>query len=533
LFTLCVLSRNRRDPARRHAEYAGLVLSAIVLTAGLVVVVARPVTAAQFATLHPLEGTVEVAPGGSVFEGGFDGATLRAEDVVRTGPEGIAEIEYFDGSVTRLNHNTTLTVDRVANIPDAPESKLIETTLQEGRTYHRVQEISDPDSHFEVRALGTVAAAVGTAYVVTQVPEDPLTVWVVPDDRSALGAVDVHTEEGQKLTVREGEGTTVSPTGEASPPFTLTDVHLTDEWVAYNLCQLDEADLEACLQLDEGSIPAPRPQKAPPIESKVLGETVPAPGIIDLAAVFSPAPGTFLIGGTKGQSDATRASFRFGSSDPVRSFECSLDKRSFRPCQSPKRYRGLSDGRHVFLVRAVGLEGDAGPVVRRPWRVDTLAPETVISGPSLSSDGSQALFGFTSSEPRSRFKCRLDGSPFTGCASPTSYAGLGIGTHIFEVRAVDRAGNKDLSPATYSWTVGGALGSSTLASSAAAATVTSPAAAGGSNRAGSPDRGGDAPLIDAIEKVASLAGLMEAAVGSSLTEAVGGFALSSPLEAGG
>lgn len=508
----------------------------MVLTAGLVVVIARPVTASQFATLHPLEGTVEVATGGGAFESAVDGGTLLADDVIRTGADGLAEIEYLDGSVTRLDHNTTLTIERVASIPDTPDSKLIETTLEQGRTYHRVQPISDPESHFEVRAGNTIAAADGAAYILTQAPADPVTVWVVPDDQPDAGVVQLHTEEGPSLSLREGEGATVSPTGETGSPFALTDTHLANEWVIYNVCQLDQAGVEACLELDE--TPMPAPQKAPPDEPKVLGETISAPGIVELASVFFPPPNTFLIAGTKGFSDVRRASFRFGSADPVSSFECALDKRSFRPCHSPKRYRGLSGGRHVFLVRAIGLEGDTGPVTRRPWRIDTLAPETVITGPSVAPTGSQALFSFESSEPRSRFKCRLDGAPFTRCASPVSYAGLGIGGHIFQVRAVDRAGNRDLSPATYSWIVGSLLGSSSLASSPAAATVTSPAAAGDSDRVGGSvggqDEGGDDPtLVEPVEEPVSLGGLLEAAPGSSLTEAVGGIVPSPPLEVGG
>ena len=39
------------------------------------------------------------------------------------------------------------------------------------------------------------------------------------------------------------------------------------------------------------------------------------------------------------------------------------------------------------------------------------------------------------------------------CTSPKTYTGLGIGSHLFEVRAVDAAGNKDQSPALHTWTV--------------------------------------------------------------------------------
>lgn len=42
----------------------------------------------------------------------------------------------------------------------------------------------------------------------------------------------------------------------------------------------------------------------------------------------------------------------FTSSEPNSTFECKLDHRGFRPCMSPKRYRGLSSGSHTVKVRA-------------------------------------------------------------------------------------------------------------------------------------------------------------------------------------
>src|SRR4029077_3913852 len=50
----------------------------------------------------------------------------------------------------------------------------------------------------------------------------------------------------------------------------------------------------------------------------------------------------------------------------------------------------------------------------------------------------------------------LDGSPvnFAPCTSPATYTGLSVGTHTFEVRGKDMAGNMETSPATYSWTIG-------------------------------------------------------------------------------
>jgi hypothetical protein len=85
---------------------------------------------------------------------------------------------------------------------------------------------------------------------------------------------------------------------------------------------------------------------------------------------------------------------------------------------------------------------------------DTTAPETTIdSGPSGTVSSASASFGFSSSEAGSTFQCSLDGAAFASCSSPKDYTGLSDGSHTFEVKATDAAGNTDATPASRSWTV--------------------------------------------------------------------------------
>jgi hypothetical protein len=51
------------------------------------------------------------------------------------------------------------------------------------------------------------------------------------------------------------------------------------------------------------------------------------------------------------------------------------------------------------------------------------------------------------------FQCSLDGGTFQMCLSPTNYTDLALGSHSFRVRAIDRAGNVDDSPASHLWTI--------------------------------------------------------------------------------
>src|SRR4051812_42776608 len=85
---------------------------------------------------------------------------------------------------------------------------------------------------------------------------------------------------------------------------------------------------------------------------------------------------------------------------------------------------------------------------------DTTPPQTtIVSGPSGSTSSTSAGFVFSSSEPGSTFACRLDSGAWASCVSPRSYTALGDGTHTFEARARDAAGNVDPSPVSRSWTV--------------------------------------------------------------------------------
>jgi hypothetical protein len=78
---------------------------------------------------------------------------------------------------------------------------------------------------------------------------------------------------------------------------------------------------------------------------------------------------------------------------------------------------------------------------------------TIRSGPTGAVSSATATFGFSASAHRSHFECQLDTAAWAACSSPKSYSGLGSGGHVFAVRAIDRNGKVDPSPATRAWTV--------------------------------------------------------------------------------
>ncbi len=154
-------------------------------------------------------------------------------------------------------------------------------------------------------------------------------------------------------------------------------------------------------------------------------------------------------------SNSTSASFSFTSNKAGSSFQCRVDGASFAACANPWSYSNLGTGSHTFQVRAIDLAGNIDPTpASYTWTIDTTPPDTSITAaPTNPSNSSNASFSFTSNEAGSSFQCQLDGGVLVSCTSPRSYTKLAIGSHTFQVRAIDLVGNIDPTPASYTWTI--------------------------------------------------------------------------------
>ncbi len=84
--------------------------------------------------------------------------------------------------------------------------------------------------------------------------------------------------------------------------------------------------------------------------------------------------------------------------------------------------------------------------------MDVTAPQTTISGgPPARTRAATARLTFRATESGSTFECKLDEGASRRCTSPQSYKGINKGSHTFQVRATDGAGNKDATPAKRVW----------------------------------------------------------------------------------
>jgi hypothetical protein len=173
-------------------------------------------------------------------------------------------------------------------------------------------------------------------------------------------------------------------------------------------------------------------------------------------AVDVTPPNTTISSGPAAGSTSTRAvSFAFASTETGSRFQCRLDAAAFTACTSPKALSGLAGGSHTYAIRAIDAAGniDASPATRT-WTVDATAPNTTISsGPQGVTSATSASFEFASTEAGSTFQCKLDTGAFAACASPKALTALASGARTEAIRAIDKVGNIDTSPATRTWTV--------------------------------------------------------------------------------
>ena len=199
-------------------------------------------SAKQFATLRLLDGQVAVQRGNGAFATGEDGMSLREGDTVRTGPDGRASIEYFDGSLTRLDFDTSFTLVTLETRGDAAASRVIESSQAEGNSYHRVAELNDAQSRFEIETPTATAWVHGTGYALL-VDEGSTTIAVVEGVVTARGSTG-------SVEIPAGEMAVVGTDGVVGPIQAIPAELLDGDWLVFNRCA--DHDTRACAGGDGG-----------------------------------------------------------------------------------------------------------------------------------------------------------------------------------------------------------------------------------------------------------------------------------------
>lgn len=86
-------------------------------------------------------------------------------------------------------------------------------------------------------------------------------------------------------------------------------------------------------------------------------------------AADTKAPTATITKGPKAKSTSTTAKFKFKANEAGSTFQCKLDKGKFKNCRSPKTYKKLKPGKHVFKVRATDKAGNVGKPAKKKFTV--------------------------------------------------------------------------------------------------------------------------------------------------------------------
>ena len=123
-------------------------------------------------------------------------------------------------------------------------------------------------------------------------------------------------------------------------------------------------------------------------------------------------------------------------------FQCSFDGAAFAACTSPKLYALAGGGGRTVQVRAIDPAGTPTPRRRATSRADLAAPDTTITA-GLPSNSTRTRGSRASASRRRRRPSfeHPDWRRLHACTSLKSYTGLTAGSHTFQVRATDPAGN--------------------------------------------------------------------------------------------
>jgi hypothetical protein len=157
-----------RNHSRRTARGLALLVVGGLAVGAMASLAPAAGAADALANLKITADNVQVKQKGkSTFADGKDGMQLKQGDTIKTDADGRAEIDYSDGSLTRLAGSTVYTLSKLTNERGARQTQ---GTLSVGEAWNRAAKVSETGS-FEVKAGGTTAAVEGTAFVAKCTPK--------------------------------------------------------------------------------------------------------------------------------------------------------------------------------------------------------------------------------------------------------------------------------------------------------------------------------------------------------------------------
>lgn len=167
---------------------------------------------------------------------------------------------------------------------------------------------------------------------------------------------------------------------------------------------------------------------------------------VALPAADAAAPLTTIASGPAALSNSAGAQFALTGSKTKLTWSCRLDGGAWAPCGASVSYANLKEGAHLFEARAKDRWGAVeDPVASWAWTIDRTPPETFVLARNATAAG--AGVAQLGSEAGARFECRLGDGDWAPCTAAYPLPAVPAAVQL-AVRAIDRAGNADASPAT-------------------------------------------------------------------------------------
>jgi hypothetical protein len=177
--------------------------------------------------------------------------SLHAGDELPTASETVAEVEHFDGSLTRLDAGAVARLGRLAD-PDGRPHVVI--TLGPGDSWHRTSGESSRHGQYEAHTPSAVAMARDAVFVVRTA--DDGAAWFA----ALHGAVVVRGHAGGTVVLHAGEAVTASVSGAMGDVARVgLDGLADDDWVAVN----DALDAAPAVDDDDHEADAITPKTEP------------------------------------------------------------------------------------------------------------------------------------------------------------------------------------------------------------------------------------------------------------------------------
>ncbi|HUR49417.1 MAG TPA: FecR domain-containing protein [Acidimicrobiales bacterium] len=180
------------------------------------------VASEPLAELRVVDGVVETRSGSEAFKAVRTTADVEAGVEIRTAAGALAEIEYFDGSLSRIGPHTTY---KVVELDDTPGRTAIVGKIGLGETFHDVKKLTGSGSRFEIQESNAIASVRGTRFAARCLPPLPCGVAVVE------GEVVVTSSGGQPVSVEAGHRVTIDDEGLLGD---VTQVNPEDPWLNRN-----------------------------------------------------------------------------------------------------------------------------------------------------------------------------------------------------------------------------------------------------------------------------------------------------------